>query len=152
MLPQGIRSAAMERAFHIAGTGIDLDALRAKVARRLSERGPLPFDPAPYLDQFGEPAPRIDADQVDYALTRLRQLLENPVPSDLMRPGRGRLDGLLDRARRPLHALVRYYVDTQAARQDEQWAWVLAALTALKRENDQLRAEVERLRAGAAGR
>ncbi len=139
-------------AFHVAGEGIDLDELRARVAKSLAEREPLPFDPAPYLAQFGEPDPATRADRVEYALARLRQLLENPVPSDLMRPGRGRLDGLLDRARRPLHALVRYYVDTQASRQDEQLSWVLAALTALKSENEQLRAEVERLRAEMAAR
>ena len=142
----------MDRAFHVAGEGIDLEELRARVARSLAAREPLPFDPKPYLAQFGEPGPRIAADQVGYALARLRQLLENPVPSDLMRPRRGRLDGLLDRARRPLHALVRYYVDTLAARQDEQLSWVLAALTALAQENARLRAEVERLSAGAAGR
>jgi hypothetical protein len=139
-------------AFHVAGEGLDQAALRAKVERNLAGREPLPFDPAPYLAPFEEPKAARGADQAEYALARLRQLLENPVPSDLMRPGRGRLDGLLDRARRPLHALVRYYVDTHAARQDEQLSWVLAALTALKSENEQLRAEVERLRAEAAGR
>jgi hypothetical protein len=139
-------------AFHVAGDGIDLAKLRAKVAAKLAEREPLPFDPEPYLAQFGEPGPSIGADQLGYALARLRQLLENPVPSDLMRPGKGRLDGVLDRARRPLHALVRYYVDTQASRQDEQLSWVLAALAALKSENEHLRAEIERLRAEAAAR
>jgi hypothetical protein len=142
----------MERAFHVAGEGVDLAALRTRVARSLAEREPLPFDPLPYLNRFGEPAPDLAPDQVGHALARLRQLLEHPHPGDLMRPGRGRLDRLLDRARRPLHRLVRYYVDTQASRQDEQLAWVLAALTALRAENERLRAELERLRAEAVGR
>ena len=139
-------------AFHVAGEGIDLAALREGVERNLAERPPLLFDPEPYLAQFGEPGPAIGADQVGYALARLRQLLENPVPSDLMRPGKGRLDRMLDRARRPLHALVRYYVDTQASRQDEQLSWVLAALTSLRSENEALRAEIERLRGQVAAR
>jgi hypothetical protein len=140
------------QAFHVAGDGIDLAELRARVERGLAGREPLAFDPEPYLAQFGEAGPAIAADQVGYALARLRQLLEHPVPSDLMRPGRGRLDRLLDRARRPLHGLVRYYVDTQASRQDEQLSWVLAALAALERENARLRAEIERLSAEAARR
>jgi hypothetical protein len=142
----------MRQAFHVSGDDVDLAALQAKVVESLARREPLPFDPEPYLAQFGDPAPTIAAEEVAYALARLRQLIENPVPSDLMTPGRGRLDGFLDRARRPLHALVRYYVDTQAARQDEQLAWVLAALTALKSENEQLRAEIERLRGEAGAR
>ncbi|MBM4417007.1 MAG: hypothetical protein FJ033_01615 [Chloroflexi bacterium] len=126
----------------------DEDRFLTRIATNLGERPPLDPDPAALLQTFGGPEPRPGTDDATYYLMWAQRLLAHPLPSNRQVPAPGLHGMLLDRLRRPLHALIRYYVDAQAARQEEIATWLVRAVTALATaeiEIERLRARVESL-------
>jgi hypothetical protein len=89
-------------------------------------------DTAALLRRFGAELGQPSARDLDHAVDGLRLLLETPISSQRIRPTRTPVDRLLNRLRRPLHDLVRFYVDAQAGRQTEIGWLIHDALIAIR--------------------
>jgi hypothetical protein len=111
---------------------VDVEAIVERIRRNLDTRDPLEVDTAALLRRFGGELSQPSAYDLDYAVECLRLILDTPIPSQRIRPIRTVKDKLLNRLRRPLHDLVRFYVDAQAARQTEIARLVHGALVALR--------------------
>lgn len=111
---------------------VDVDAIMARIRQNLATRDPLEVDTAALLRRFGAELSQPSAYDLDYSIECLRLILETPIPSQRIRPVRSFRDKVLSRLRRPLHDLVRFYVDAHAARQTEIARLVHAALVALR--------------------
>ena len=111
----------VEGVIRIDNPEVDVDAIVARIRENLSARDPLEVDTAALLRRFGGDLGQPTAQDLDYAIECLRLVLETPIPSQRIRPIRGPKDKLLNRLRRPLHDLVRFYVDAQALTPTRTW-------------------------------
>jgi transposase len=95
--------------------------------------------------------------EIDWQIDQAAEYVRTLTIGDQLRPGLGAVSQITTRLKRPLHQLVRYYVDLLAQRQSTLEGHVVGALRGLaarssanEDELKKLRAEVEQLRARVA--
>lgn len=120
---------------------VDVDAIVARIRKNLADREPIDVDVSALLKRFGADLNRPSVQDLDLAIGTLRLLLDNPIPSQRIRPAHGSVGRFLNRLRRPLHDIVRFYVDPHASRQTEMAWLILDALVAVRAREEVLRAE-----------
>ena len=117
---------------------IDVDAIMAEIRANLAKRPKLEPDPTGFTYT---PAEGIQS-ELEWAVDEARAAAGDMAVGDQLPPG-----GLVNRLKRPLHQLARYYVELLAARQSGVNRPLIRAVELLAAENARLRAEVAELRA-----
>lgn len=132
---------------------LDVDAIMAEIKARLASRAPLDPDPPGLVYRATDAA----QSELEWELEQAAEAARDLGIGDQLRPGAGLVAGLATRLKRPLHQLVRFYVDLSVQRQASVQGHVVRALQLLAAENGRLRAEVAELKgmlatgAGTAG-
>jgi hypothetical protein len=117
---------------------IDVDAIMAEIRTNLANRTKLDPDPSGLTYTPAEGA----QSELEWAVDEARAAAGDMAVGDQLPPG-----GLVNRLKRPLHQLARYYVELLGARQAGVNRPLIRAVELLAAENARLRAEIAELRA-----
>jgi hypothetical protein len=119
---------------------IDVDAIMAEIRANLASRPKLDPDPSGLTYTAAEGA----SSELEWAVDEARAAAGDLAIGDQLPHG-----GVVNRLKRPLHQLARYYVELLAARQAGVNRPLIRAVELLAAENARLRAELAELRARA---
>jgi hypothetical protein len=117
---------------------IDVDAIMAEIRSNLARRPKLDPDPSGLTYTPAEGA----QSELEWAVDEARAAAGDMAIGDQLPPG-----GVVNRLKRPLHQLARYYVELLAVRQAGVNRPLIRAVEVLAAENARLRAEIAELRA-----
>jgi hypothetical protein len=152
-----ITSEQMGEIVRIVDSELDVDAILEEIRANLAKRPPLDPDPASFVYRPGDVTSISGQMEIDWQIEQAAEYARTLTVGDQLRPGLGAVSRITTRLKRPLHQLVRYYVDLLAQRQSALEGHVVGALRGLaarssanEEELKKLRAEIERLRAKLA--
>ena len=117
---------------------IDVDAIMAEIRSNLASRPKLDPDPSGLTYTPAEGA----QSELEWAVDEARAAAGDMAIGDQLPPG-----GVVNRLKRPLHQLARYYAELLATRQAGVNRPLIRAVELLAAENARLRAEIAELRA-----
>ena len=136
---------------------LNVEAILEEIRANLAKRPPLDPDPASLVYRPGDVASISGQMEIDWQIDQAAEYARSLPVGDQLRHGLGTVSQITTRLKRPLHQLVRYYVDLLAQRQSALEGHVVGALRGLaarssanEEELKKLRADVEQLRARLA--
>lgn len=125
---------------------LDVEAILAEIRANLAKRAPLDPDPNAFVYRPGDATAKSGQLEVEWQIEQATEYARSLSVGDQMRVGTGTVSQLAARVKRPLHHLVRYYVDLLAQRQSLLEGHVLGALRALAARSGATDEEIARLR------
>jgi hypothetical protein len=133
---------------------LDVDAIMAEIRANLAKRPALDPDPSGLVYRAGDAALLSAQSELEWEVEQAIECQRDVSIADQLRPGAGFVGELATRVKRPLHQLVRFYVDLLIRKQSALDGHVVRSLqlltqrvAATQEENAKLRAEVADLRA-----
>ena len=132
---------------------LDVDAIMAEIRANLAKRPPLDPDPSGLVYRAGDAALLSAQSELEWEVEQAVECQRDVSIADQLRPGAGFVGELATRVKRPLHQLVRFYVDLLIRKQSALDGHVVRSLqlltqrvAAAQEENAKLRAEIAELR------
>lgn len=154
---EDVRTVDVGEIIRIVDPELDVEAIMAEIRANLAGRPPLDPDPSGLVYRAGEAALLSAQSELEWEVEQALECQRDVSIGDQLRPGAGVVGELATRFKRPLHQLVRFYVDLLIRKQSALDGHVVRALQLLSQraataqdDNARLRAEVEQLRRDVA--
>jgi hypothetical protein len=132
---------------------LDVEAILTEIRANLASRAPLDPDPAAFVYRPGDVTSISGQMEIEWHVEQAADHARMLAVGEQLRPALGPVGRVATRLKRPLHQLVRFYVDLLAQRQSALEIHVVGALRGLAAktvaaddEMEKLRREVEELR------